>query len=166
MEEARARARNNATWWSGLTSEQRQALIETHPQHIGNAEGIPAADRHTANHRVLQQLRDRADQVQARIDEGARPSRADRKFLQQVNRLDLALRKASADAARVGVDGPVLLAFDPAEFGGDGRAVLSFGRGPLPGGLGVLACARRRDHGPFTVRLLHANPRSITCSPR
>ncbi|WP_369798405.1 toxin glutamine deamidase domain-containing protein [Mycobacterium sp. URHB0044] len=130
MEEARARARNNATWWNALTSEQRTALIETHPQHIGNAEGIPAADRHTANHRVLQQLRDRADQVQARIDDGARPSRADRKFLQQVNRLDLALRKAGADAARVGVDGPVLLAFDPAEFGGDGRAVLSFGDDP------------------------------------
>ncbi|HET6734020.1 toxin glutamine deamidase domain-containing protein [Mycobacterium sp.] len=87
-------------------------------------------DRDAANRRVLQQLRDRADQVQSKIDDGKRTSTAERKFLQRVNRLEDALRKASADAERAGESGPLLLAFDPAEFGGDGRAVLSFGDDP------------------------------------
>lgn len=38
--EAAARAQNNAAWWAGLSETQQQALIETYPQHIGNAEGI------------------------------------------------------------------------------------------------------------------------------
>ncbi|HTI76974.1 MAG TPA: alpha/beta hydrolase, partial [Mycobacterium sp.] len=130
MEEARARARNNAAWWDRLTEDQQQALIKTYPHDIGNAEGIPAAARHNANHQVVQELRDRADRVQSKIDDGVRPTRAERKLLRQVNRLDLALRKATADAERAGVGEPLLLAFDPAEFGGDGRAVLSFGADP------------------------------------
>ena len=129
-EEAVARAQNNASWWEGLTAEQRQALIETHPQHIGNAEGILAADRDSANRIVLQQLRDQADTVQSKIDDGKRTSAEERKFLQRVNRLEDALRKAAADAEKAGETGPLLLAFDPAEFGGDGRAVLSFGDDP------------------------------------
>ncbi|WP_235632346.1 alpha/beta hydrolase [Mycolicibacterium rutilum] len=130
VDEAVARAQNNAAWWQGLTDEQRQALIETYPQHIGNAEGIPATARDAANRQVLQQLRDRADQVQSKIDEGTRTSGEERRFLRRVNRLDNALRKAAADAARANLDGPLLLAFDPAEFGGDGRAVVSFGDDP------------------------------------
>jgi hypothetical protein len=130
-EEAVARAQNNANWWQGLTAEQRHALIETHPQHIGNAEGILAVDRDAANRIVLQQRRDQADQVQSKIDDGKRTSAEERKFLQRVNRLEDALRKAAVDAERAGENGPLLLAFDPAEFGGDGRAVLSFGDDPL-----------------------------------
>jgi glycerophosphoryl diester phosphodiesterase len=130
MEEARARARNNAAWWHGLTEEQRAALIESYPHDIGNAEGIPAAARNEANQRVVQELRDRADHVQSNIDDGARTTRAERALLRRVNRLDLALRKATADALHAGVGEPMLLAFDPAEFGGDGRAVLSFGADP------------------------------------
>ncbi len=128
--EAEARARNNANWWSGLSTDQRQALIETYPQHIGNAEGIPGIDRDAANRRVLQRVRALADQVQSKIDAGERTSAGERKFLKKVNRLDEALRKAGRDAERAGEDGPLLLAFDPTEFGGDGRAVLSFGADP------------------------------------
>ncbi|CRZ17740.1 toxin glutamine deamidase domain-containing protein [Mycolicibacterium neworleansense] len=129
-EEAAARARNNATWWAGLSETQKQALIETYPEHIGNAEGIPAAARDAANRNVLQELRDRADLVQTKIDQFERPSRAERKFLAKVNQLDRALDKARADAERAGEDGPLLLAFDPQEFGGDGRVLLSFGHDP------------------------------------
>ncbi|MGV0744126.1 toxin glutamine deamidase domain-containing protein [Mycolicibacterium sp. XJ870] len=129
-EEAAARARNNAVWWAGLSETQQQALIGTYPQHIGNAEGIPAAARDAANRNVLQELRDRADLIQTKIDEFERPSRAERKFLAKINQLDRALDKARADAARAGEDGPLLLAFDPQEFGGDGRVLLSFGHDP------------------------------------
>lgn len=124
------RARANAAWWAGLTAAQRCAEIETYPLQIGNAEGIWARDRDAANRLVLQDLRDRADQIQSKLDEFGWPSRAERKFLERVNRLDLTLQKADADARRAGVDGPLLLAFDPEEFGGDGRVVLSFGVDP------------------------------------
>ncbi|MGV9800139.1 toxin glutamine deamidase domain-containing protein [Mycobacterium sp. NPDC003449] len=129
-EEAQARAKNNAAWWSGLSDAQQQALIETYPQHVGNAEGIPAAARDAANRTVLQELRDQADRIQTKIDEFERPSRAERKFLARANEFDLALQKVAADAQRAGEDGPLLLAFDPVAFGGDGRAVLSFGADP------------------------------------
>ncbi|MGV0781624.1 toxin glutamine deamidase domain-containing protein [Mycolicibacterium sp. XJ775] len=129
-EEAAARARNNATWWAGLSERQQQALIDTYPQHIGNAEGIPATARDAANHNVLQELRDRADRIQTKIDEFERPTRAERRFLAKFNQLDRALDKARADAARAGEDGPLMLAFDPKELGGDGRVLLSFGHDP------------------------------------
>jgi len=129
-DEASARARNNAAWWKGLTADQRQDLIEAYPQHIGNAEGIPPKDRDAANQLVLEQLREHRDRVLDKIHRFKLPSLEELKLLRRVNRLDTELRKASADAKRAGVDGPLLLAFDPAEFGGDGRAVLSFGHDP------------------------------------
>ncbi|WP_237165069.1 alpha/beta hydrolase, partial [Mycolicibacterium peregrinum] len=129
-EEAAARAQNNAAWWAGLSETQQQALIETYPQHIGNAEGIPAAARDVANRNVLQELRDQADRIQTKIDEFERPTRTERKFLTKIDQLGRALDKARADAARAGEDGPLLLAFDPQEFGGDGRVLLSFGSDP------------------------------------
>ncbi|MEV0672989.1 alpha/beta hydrolase [Mycobacterium sp. NPDC050441] len=129
-EEASTRAANNARWWSGLTEEQRNALVETYPQHVGNAEGIAAADRDRANRHVLQQMREQADAIQSKADRGERLTGNERKFLRRVDKLDLALRKAAVDAAQAGVDGPLLLAFDATEFGGDGRAVLSYGADP------------------------------------
>lgn len=130
MDEARARARNNAAWWKGLTPEQRELLINAHPHDIGNAEGIPPVDRDAANNVVLRQLQDQADRVQAKIDRFERTTRAERKLLQRVTRFQESLNKAKRDAERAGVDGPLLLAFAPAEFGGDGRAMVSFGHDP------------------------------------
>ncbi len=79
---------------------------------------------------MLDLLRERRDRVLDKIHRFKLPSLEELKLLRRVNRLDTELRKASADAKRAGVDGPLLLAFDPAEFGGDGRAVLSFGHDP------------------------------------
>jgi hypothetical protein len=129
-EEASVRARANATWWSQLSETQQQTFIDSHPEEIGNAEGIPARDRNGANHRVLQGLREQADRIRIRIDEFGRPSASDRRFLDRVDRIDLAVRKATADAERAGLDPPMLLALDPSEFGGRGRIVLSFGEDP------------------------------------
>jgi glycerophosphoryl diester phosphodiesterase/predicted Fe-S protein YdhL (DUF1289 family) len=130
MEEARARARHNATWWKGLTAGQRDLLIKAYPQHIGNAEGIRPVDRDTANKIVLQQLRDQADEISSRKDGFEPTTRAERRLLKRVTRFQESLDKAMRDARRAGEDPPLLLAFAPAEFGGDGRAVLSFGHDP------------------------------------
>ncbi|OBK04577.1 hypothetical protein A5639_20025 [Mycolicibacterium conceptionense] len=129
-EEASARAANNARWWSGLNPEQRSDLIAAYPQHIGNAEGIDAADRNRANRKVLEQLRDDADAARSKVDRGERPTRAERKLLRRMDTLDLAIRKADGDAVRAGLERPMLLALDVSEFGGDGRAVLSYGADP------------------------------------
>jgi hypothetical protein len=128
--EAVAGARDNARWWTRLTDAQRQALIDTYPHQIGNAEGIPATDRDHANRETLRRLRAVADGIQARLDQGVRPSDNELKFLMRVNRIATALQTAAADAARAGVDGPYLIAFDPMEFGRDGRAIVAFGEDP------------------------------------
>ncbi|KMV15170.1 hypothetical protein ACT17_26295 [Mycolicibacterium conceptionense] len=129
-EEASVRAANNARWWSGLNPEQRSDLIAAYPQHIGNAEGIDAADRNRANRKVLEQLRDDADAARSKVDREERPTRAERKLLRRMDTLDLAIRKADGDAVRAGLERPMLLALDVSEFGGDGRAVLSYGADP------------------------------------
>lgn len=127
VQETSARARNNARWWDGLSDREKQALIGTYSLDIGNSEGIPPADRDTANRQTLQELRERADEIQSRQDRFERTSRAERASVKKLIRFEEALAKAARDAKKAGVKGPVLLAFDPSEFGGDGSAMVGFG---------------------------------------
>lgn len=39
----------SAAWWRVLSNEERRTVITTHPEWIGNRDGIPARDRHEAN---------------------------------------------------------------------------------------------------------------------
>lgn len=39
----------SAAWWRVLSGQERQVVIATHPEWIGNRDGIPARDRHQAN---------------------------------------------------------------------------------------------------------------------
>jgi hypothetical protein len=128
---AEARARHNAAWWRELTDEQRHAVSQTFPREIGNAEGIDAADRDAANRRMLEIHRDRAAVVQTKLTDGEKPTANELSFLLRMNKLDTALENASVAAKRAGLkDPPLLLAFDPPAFKGDGRAVVSFGDDP------------------------------------
>ncbi|MGW1844789.1 alpha/beta hydrolase [Streptomyces sp. NPDC001966] len=43
-------------WWNGLTQEQRDRYLELLPDQIGSLDGIPVADRDTANRRNLPNL--------------------------------------------------------------------------------------------------------------
>ncbi|MEU9563392.1 alpha/beta hydrolase [Streptomyces sp. NPDC048161] len=43
-------------WWKGLTQEQRDRYLELSPDQIGSLDGIPVADRDTANRRNLPDL--------------------------------------------------------------------------------------------------------------
>ncbi|GAA5067131.1 glycerophosphodiester phosphodiesterase family protein [Nocardia callitridis] len=51
---ARERANANAAWWHGLDAAHRDAVIQRHPSHVGNADGIPAAARDHANRLALE----------------------------------------------------------------------------------------------------------------
>lgn len=39
----------SAAWWRSVSNEERRAVITTHPEWIGNRDGIPGRDRHEAN---------------------------------------------------------------------------------------------------------------------
>ncbi|MDN5765384.1 MAG: alpha/beta hydrolase family protein [Humibacillus sp.] len=56
-----------AAWWSSLSPEQRRKVLGAHPDWVGPRDGIPAADRHTANlvllGRLEQQARTRYDEA-------------------------------------------------------------------------------------------------------
>ncbi|WP_405753271.1 alpha/beta hydrolase family protein [Streptomyces sp. NBC_00012] len=43
-------------WWNGLTQQQRDQYLELSPDQIGSLDGIPVADRDTANRRNLPNL--------------------------------------------------------------------------------------------------------------
>ncbi|MEV5198675.1 alpha/beta hydrolase [Streptomyces sp. NPDC053720] len=43
-------------WWNGLTQQQRDEYLELSPDQIGSLDGIPVADRDTANRRNLPDL--------------------------------------------------------------------------------------------------------------
>ncbi|MFF2013290.1 alpha/beta hydrolase [Streptomyces sp. NPDC058195] len=49
-------AAGRAYWWKGLTQEQRDRYLELLPDKIGMLDGIPVADRDTANRRNLPNL--------------------------------------------------------------------------------------------------------------
>jgi hypothetical protein len=124
------RAQANASWWQGLNEDQRQALVETYPAQIGNAEGIPPFDCHEANTRSLQDYLRYRDQLQSRLDSGVRLGRKMSRHLSRFTRLEGDLRRAADDARRAGVDGPYLLKFDPMAFREAGIAVVGFGVDP------------------------------------
>ncbi|MGW4100781.1 WXG100-like domain-containing protein, partial [Mycobacterium sp. NPDC004974] len=127
MESADARARANATWWAGLSGPEQRALIDVHPQQIGNAEGIPPAARHEANTQLLEAQR---RQLEGWRDSGHRLSRSQSKMLARLVRIQSSIADAQTRARQAGVDGPMLLALDVSEFGGHGRAIVSFGADP------------------------------------
>jgi hypothetical protein len=120
----------NAAWWAALNLKQQRALIHTHPDQIGNAEGIPALSRHEANSLMMQRYLAIRDELVRRKSNGMQLSRGDLRCVQRMNGLEVALSKAADTAQQAGVSGPYLLAFDPTAFGFDGRAIVSFGADP------------------------------------
>ncbi|MHC9297142.1 toxin glutamine deamidase domain-containing protein [Mycobacterium sp. LTG2003] len=115
-EVAVARARDNAAWWAGLSHAEKLALVETYPQQIGNSEGIPATDRDKANRITLQK-------GEESFGDGDEVAAA--RFALVAH----SLAEAELAAQRAGL-AMYLLAFDPAEFGGDGRVAVAFGADP------------------------------------
>jgi hypothetical protein len=64
----RASPEGVATWWAGLSAQERDALIRTSPDLIGNLDGIPPADRYAANRlRIEAEIR-RSEQELAALE--------------------------------------------------------------------------------------------------
>lgn len=126
-ERAPGHTRDNADWWNSLRADEQRALIESYPEHVGNAEGIPLEARHEANSNSLNNAR---DELHNKLESGDKLSRPERKELERLDKLHKDLADAKIAAEAVGVGGPHLLAFDSKAFGGDGRALVSFGDNP------------------------------------
>lgn len=120
------RARDNAAWWRELSGDEQRALIDSYPKEIGNADGIPPWARTEANDHRLSQLH---DELQSRKDAGEHLSRPEKRELERYKEIRRALDEARGKAEKLGAEVHIL-AFDPHEFRGDGRMVVSVGHDP------------------------------------
>ncbi|MGV9616852.1 alpha/beta hydrolase, partial [Nocardia xishanensis] len=120
-EPATAQARKNAQRWAGLTDAERAVIIRAHPDVIGRAPGIDPHSADTANR--LQIARDIAD-----LSSRDSLTSQERRRLRDLRRTVSGLRQAQLRAAAIDQNLPVrVLAYDPAAFGGRGRALVAFG---------------------------------------
>jgi len=126
-------------WWDGLSKEERDRLLKTWPDKLGNLNGIPIADRSTANKTILQQDLDRPAEVAksrgvTTEEVLAHPEKygmAGQMMTRYENALKVqdALDKDAADAkdARGNTPDILLMKYDPEAFGGDGAAAIAIG---------------------------------------
>ena len=49
-------------WWTSLSAEERQSVIDSHPEWIGNLNGIPMAVRDQANRKRIPEMRKKIDE--------------------------------------------------------------------------------------------------------
>lgn len=120
-------------WWKSLSQQERDRLLTTWPDKLGNLDGIPVADRSTANKAIMQQDIDRLTKVaEARgvsVDEvrahpylyGVTP--------QMITRHDNAVKvKEGLQSAGDKTGAPTFLQiYHPEDFKGDGRAAIAIG---------------------------------------
>lgn len=124
--------------WLVLSAERRAELLRADPARFGNLNGIPAADRNTANRATLDaQLARLAGALRTL---GMDPT-ADPKGLDGLTYAQLGLLKAASGLTSAGAkqalllkaqleqaDVPAqLLAYEPGAYGGKGRAAIAYG---------------------------------------
>lgn len=134
-------------WWDSLSAEQKQLLIDQHPQELGNLNGIPAEVRDSANqsamkddlHRVENIARQRGLDPKSLRDNALNNRDADvfttpsfyglcatdiTRYQNAVKTNEF-LEREGSEASR----GPdtMLWAYDPLAFDGKGRAAIAIG---------------------------------------
>jgi hypothetical protein len=105
--------KKTAAWWAELTDEEKQAVVDTSHRQLGNLSGIPAAGRSAANEVTL------AEDLKS-------PDAVVRKNAEQV-RTALTNARQTIDPVSKQAIPAQLWAYDPAAYGGDGRAAISVG---------------------------------------
>ncbi len=99
------------TWWHNLSDDERQIYLTAHPERIGVLDGLPAADRDTAN------------QLALRTFIGDNALHCEQGNPQHANALMLLDKLEGAESA-LAHKRLYLLSFDPA---GDGKASVAIG---------------------------------------
>lgn len=126
-------------WWDGLPKDEQERLLKSWPDKLGNLNGIPIADRSTANKTILQQDLDRPAEVAksrgvTTEEVLAHPEKygmAGQMMTRYNNALEVqnALDKDATDAKDLRGNTPdiLLMKYDPEAFGGDGAAAIAIG---------------------------------------
>ncbi|KAA0094193.1 hypothetical protein CIW49_25720 [Mycolicibacterium sp. P1-18] len=126
-------------WWSTLGDGERTRLLATWPEKLGNLNGIPVADRSTANEAILQRDLHRpaevatsrgvtTEEVLAHPEKyGMAGTMMDR--YQNALKVRDALDKDAANARDAYGNAPdiLLMKYEPEGFGGDGAAAIAIG---------------------------------------
>lgn len=127
----RATAEEVKKWWDSLTADQKNAQMRDHPDEIGNLDGIPVADRATANHAVMTADLDRVTKAAAghlaSVDDVvAHPLKYGLDAIDIV-RYRNAIKVAEGlehNRSKTGAD-TLLLTYQPSAFNGQGRAAIA-----------------------------------------
>ncbi len=122
-----------ARWWDSLIDSERAALMSVNPERYGNYDGIPVADRDTANRLALgadlQRVTDAAAQNRVGVDAVVANPQRYGLTATQVTRYTNAARVQQGlqhNAARTGAE-TLLWIYRPESFGGQGRAAIAIG---------------------------------------
>lgn len=111
-------------WWTGLTQAQRNALMVSDPDLVGNTNGIPTGDRNEANTASVQRDKEYLLGLQ---ESGQELTPAQQRWLENAQSIEAAVANASsAQYADLGVEAYVM-AYQPHAFGGDGIAAVAYG---------------------------------------
>ncbi|MEU9093259.1 alpha/beta hydrolase [Streptomyces sp. NPDC048428] len=101
-------AAGRKAWWDGLTQQQRDRYLELSPDRIGGLDGIPVADRDTANRRNLPDL---ISDLEGRSDKKSKEQ------LAGLREIDRQLKEGSQ---------PPMYLIDVSDEG-NGRAIVAYG---------------------------------------
>ncbi|MCF6379189.1 alpha/beta hydrolase [Nocardioides KLBMP 9356] len=111
-------------WWNGLSEAERNALMISDPDLVGNTNGIPTGDRDEANTSAVQ--RD-IEYLLGKQASGEELSASEQRWLDNAQSIEQAVANAqSPQYADLGVDAFVM-AYQPHAFGGDGIAAVAYG---------------------------------------
>ena len=111
-------------WWNGLSQAERNALMISDPDLVGNTNGIPTGDRDEANTSAVQRDVEYLLGLQA---SGQDLSASQERWLENAQSIEKAVAQASDPKwADLGVDAFVM-AYQPHAFGGDGIAAVAYG---------------------------------------
>jgi WXG100 family type VII secretion target len=140
-------------WWDTLSREHKDQLLRDWPDKLGNLDGIPVVERHTANHTVME--RDIARPAEVANSRGvtveevlAHPEQYGMAG-PMMDRYHNALKvqEALEDDAKKTRAPTYLMVYEPEAFKGDGRAAIAIGD---------------PDHSPNTAVVVPGTGNSVT----
>ena len=120
-------------WWDTLSREHKDQLLRDWPDKLGNLDGVPVAERHTANHTIMEQdIARPAEVAKSRgvtVEEVlAHPDQYGMAG-PMMDRYNNALKAKAAlddDAKKTGAP-TYLMVYEPEAFKGDGRVAIALG---------------------------------------
>jgi pimeloyl-ACP methyl ester carboxylesterase len=112
------------SWWNGLSQAERNALMISDPDLVGNTNGIPTGDRNEANSSSVE--RD-IEYLLGLQESGEELSASQQRWLENAQSIEKAVDQASTGKwADLDVDA-FIMAYQPHAFGGDGIAAVAYG---------------------------------------